>query len=162
MARKKKKQTKKKQDTGLTPEQEAQCKAIHKEKGWPQDMIRLGFKVGFIQEQIRSFADVDALHAAIGRIKPALLASAGKPVKPKQPPPPVEMEEKTLSFDLSLSPMRAKTPMRAEDEHRDIDAWLNRMGIKSKVTKIGIMRHYKPDKNNRFSTEVTIYYEGAK
>jgi len=153
---------KKKQDTGLTPEQEAQCKAIHKEKNWPQDMIRMGFRVGFIQEQIRSFDSAESLHAAIGRIKPAVLASAGKPTKPKPPPPPVETEEKTAKLTLTLSPMRAKTPLRAEDEQRDIDAFLNRRGISRAVTKLEITRHYKPEKDNRFLTEVTIYYEGAK
>lgn len=162
MAKKKKQSKKKRQDTGLTPEQESQCKAIHKEKGWPQNMIRFGFKAGFIQEQIRSFGSAESLHAAIGRIKPSILASAGVPSEPKPAPPPVEMEEKTAVLLLYLSPIRAKTPLRAEDEHRDIDAFLNRRGIRSAVTKMEIVRYYKPGPNNKYLTEVTIYYEGVK
>jgi hypothetical protein len=96
---------------------------------FPKELIEQAKQAGFIDEQIAAFDSEESLRAAIGRIKPAILASAGTPGKPKPAGKPVELEIKEAKFTLRLSPMRAKTELRADDEQRDIDAYLSRRGI---------------------------------
>uniref|UniRef100_A0A6M3JAJ4 Uncharacterized protein n=1 Tax=viral metagenome TaxID=1070528 RepID=A0A6M3JAJ4_9ZZZZ len=140
---------------------EEKIKEIHVKKDFPVKLIRQGLEAGFSFEQIVSFDTEESLQNAIGRFSPAILASAGKISKPKPAKPPVEMEVKTANLTLKLSPMRAKTPLRAEDEQRNIDAFVNRMGIRPAVTKMEIVRNYVPDEN-KYLTEIIISYKGPK
>jgi hypothetical protein len=119
-------------------------------------------EAGFSEEQIAAFDSRESLQSAVERLRPSFLASAGKPAKPKPKPEPVEMEIKTLDLTLELSAMMAKTSLRAGDEQMQLDAFLNRRGIRSAVTRITIDRDYTPQANSKFLSQILIYYKGPK
>jgi hypothetical protein len=119
-------------------------------------------EAGFTPEQIAAFATEEDLQNAINRIKPSILASAGKIAAPKKKKEPVETEIKTVDFVLTLSPMTAKTPLRAQNEQQEIDAYLNRRGLRPAVTRIQVDRSFSPQDDNKYLTKVTISYRGPK
>ena len=140
----------------------AVVKDIHKRTGFSAPMIKAALKAGFAPEQITAFNSEESLRQGVARVKPSILASAGIPADPKPPKPPVEMVETSTLLTLHLSPMRAKTPLRADDEQRDMDAYINRKAIRRTITRITIDRQYKPGEDNKYLTEITIYYEVPK
>ncbi|KKL60828.1 hypothetical protein LCGC14_2201430 [marine sediment metagenome] len=143
--------------------EDLRVKEIHKKRGFPGNVIRDAKKAGFTYEQIESFVDEEALNAAMYRIKPSLLASAGVITKPRPPKPPVEMEIKEpLKIHLEISPMRAKTRLRADDEQRAIDVAILKAHLRQNVVSIEISREYTPQENNKYVTNIEIYYRGPK
>ena len=138
------------------------CKLLKKPEETEDILIKAAKEAGFSEEQIANFDSEESLRNAVNRIKPSILASAGEITPPKPSREPVEMEAKMTDMTLELSPMRAKTALRAYDEQRDIDAFLNRRGIRPKVTRIDISRDYTPQANNKYQTKIVIYYKGPK
>ena len=140
----------------------SQERKLKKETGFSLKLIRQASKAGFSAEQIKTFKDKDVLQSAIGRVKPSILASAGKVADPPKPKPKPEMEEKTKKIVMELSPIRAKTMLRAQDEQMQIDLAFNRGIPVSSVVQVTIDRSYEPNSNNKYLTEITIKYMGNK
>jgi hypothetical protein len=133
-------------------------KDLHKATGFSQRLITAAGNAGFEPTQIKSFKDEDALHGAVMRIKPQFLASAGVPTDPRPPKPPVEMVETSSPLTIELSAMRAKNiALRSDDEDRNIEAFMNRTGIRRTLTRMVIDRSYVPE-GTKYLTEVTLYY----
>ena len=72
------------------------------------------------------------------------------------------MVDTTKTLTIKLSPIRAKTPLRGDDEQRVIEAFINKSGIRRTMFKQELVRNYEPEKSNKYLTEVVIHYRVPK
>lgn len=137
-------------------------RTIMKQSKFPAELTLAARKAGFTPEQIAAYDDAKSLTAALNRIKPSILASAGTIAPPKPPREPVEMMDTSKTLTIPLSPIRALTPLRGDDEQREIEHFINRAGIRRTMFRQEIDRSFEPGENNKYLTEVVIHYRIPK
>lgn len=139
--------------------EESQIKLIHREKSWPQDVIRCAREVGLNFEQIQSFPDALSLRGKIVEIKPSMHKRFIPSAFPAMAPPQkLKWEKSEVSFNVGILGGFGPPSHRAAREQQEIESQMRRFGCQKPI-KIYIERNMIADDAGKLNSTVSVEYE---